>query len=139
MRTVSEVSKLTGISGRTLRFYDEMGLLKPSGISEARYRLYDDKALETLQQILFFKEFDMPLKEIKAILNNPEIDNKAILKSQQQVLQLKQKRLNSMIAHIDNLLKGDNVMDFEVFSKEDLESIFHQMMSNMLEEQKQVI
>ena len=64
MRTVKDVSELTGISVRTLHYYDEIGLLKPTSCSEAGYRLYDDKALETLQQILFFREFDMPLKEI---------------------------------------------------------------------------
>lgn len=60
MRTVKDVSKLTGISVRTLHYYDEIGLLKPTSCSAAGYRLYDDKALERLQQILFFREFDMP-------------------------------------------------------------------------------
>ena len=70
MRTVKEISDLTGISVRTLHYYDEIGLLKPTDKSEAGYRLYDDKALETLQQILFFREFDIPLKEIKAVMEN---------------------------------------------------------------------
>ena len=74
MRTVKEISDLTGISVRTLHYYDEIGLLKPTEKSEARYRLYDDKALETLQQILFFREFDIPLKEIKTIMENPALD-----------------------------------------------------------------
>ena len=72
MRTVKDVSKLTGISVRTLHYYDEIGLLKPTSCSAAGYRLYDDKALERLQQILFFREFDMPLLEIKAVMENPE-------------------------------------------------------------------
>ena len=67
MRTVKEISDLTGISVRTLHYYDEIGLLKPTEKSDAGYRLYDDKALETLQQILFFREFDISLKEIKAV------------------------------------------------------------------------
>ena len=70
MRTVKEISDLTGISVRTLHYYDEIGLLKPTDKSEAGYRLYDDKALETLQQILFFREFDIPLKEIKAVITS---------------------------------------------------------------------
>ena len=70
MRTVKEISVLTGISVRALHYYDEIGLLKPTKKSEAGYRLYDDKALETLQQILFFREFDIPLKEIKAVMDN---------------------------------------------------------------------
>ena len=64
MRTVKEISDLTGISVRTLHYYDEIGLLKPTDKSEAGYRLYDDKALETLQQILFFREFDIPLARL---------------------------------------------------------------------------
>ena len=68
MRTVKEISNLTGISVRTLHYYHEIGLLPPTEISEAGYRLYDDKALEILRQILFFREFDMPLKEIRKIL-----------------------------------------------------------------------
>ena len=60
MKTVKEVSRITGISVRTLHYYDEVGLFKPTEVNEAGYRLYDDKALETLQQILFFREFDMP-------------------------------------------------------------------------------
>ena len=75
MRTVKEISDLTGISVRTLHYYDEIGLLKPTDKSEAGYRLYDDKALETLQQILFFREFDIPLKEIKAVMDNPALES----------------------------------------------------------------
>lgn len=74
MRTVKEISDLTGISVRTLHYYDEIGLLKPTDKSEAGYRLYDDKALETLQQILFFREFDISLKEIKAVIENPALE-----------------------------------------------------------------
>ena len=74
MRTVKEISELTGISVRTLHYYDEIGLLKPTQKSDAGYRLYDDRALEILQQILFFREFDIPLKEIKAVLENPALE-----------------------------------------------------------------
>lgn len=68
MRTVKEISDLTGISVRALHYYDEIGLLKPTAKSAAGYRLYDDKSLEILQQILFFRELDFPLKEIKDML-----------------------------------------------------------------------
>ena len=74
MRTVKEISDITGISMRTLRYYDEIGLLKPSRKSEAGYRLYDDKALEQLQQILFFREFDVTLKEILTVMENPSLN-----------------------------------------------------------------
>ena len=77
MKTVKEVSELTGISARTLHYYDEIGLFPPTDKSESGYRLYDDKALETLQQILFFREFDIPLKEIKAVMESPSLDRKS--------------------------------------------------------------
>ena len=86
MRTVKEISDLTGISVRTLHYYDEIGLLKPTDKSDAGYRLYDDKALETLQQILFFREFDIPLKEIKAVMENPALERNQILKMQREML-----------------------------------------------------
>ena len=73
MRTVKEVSELTGISARTLHYYDEIGLFPPTDKSEAGYRLYDNSALEILQQILFFREFDIPLKDIKAVMKNPSL------------------------------------------------------------------
>ena len=75
MRTVKEISDLTGISVRTLHYYDEIGLLKPTEKSDAGYRLYDDKALETLQQILFFREFDISLKEIWCCTIKVDIEN----------------------------------------------------------------
>lgn len=77
MKTVKEISEMTGISVRTLHYYDEIGLLRPTAKSEAGYRLYDDKALEMLQQILFFREFDIPLKEIKAVMENPALEKKS--------------------------------------------------------------
>lgn len=138
MRTVKEVSNLTGISVRTLHYYDEIGLLKPTECSEAGYRLYDDKALERLQQILFFREFDIPLKEIKSILDNPGLDEKQILRSQRQMLELKKERLVRLISSIDDILKGVNRMDFEVFSKSEIEEMYQVMISNMSEESKQI-
>ena len=91
MRTIKEMSDLTGISVRMLRYYDQTGLLKPTDKSEAGYRLYDDKALEDLQQILFFREFDIPLKEIKSVMENPALDKNRILKMQRNML-LEKKR-----------------------------------------------
>lgn len=73
MKTVKQVSDLTGISIRMLRYYDKLGLLKPSEVTDAGYRLYDDKAIETLQQILFFKELELTLKEVKEIMASPQL------------------------------------------------------------------
>jgi DNA-binding transcriptional MerR regulator len=106
MRTVKELSELTGISVRTLHYYDEIGLFSPTQKSEAGYRLYDDKAVETLQQILFFREFDIPLKEIKAVMENPALDRKQILRMQKKMLMAKKERMERLIASIDDILKA---------------------------------
>lgn len=137
MMKVKEISKLTGISVRTLHYYDEIGLFKPSGISEAGYRLYDDKALETLQQILFFREFDIPLKTIKAIMENPALERNQVLLMQKKMLLAKKARVERLLASIDEILKGDNKMDFAIFTKTELEEMFRCMFDSMPEEMRQ--
>ncbi len=137
MRTVKEISNITGISVRTLHYYDEIGLLKPTDKSDAGYRLYDDKALEQLQQILFFREFDIPLKEIKAVMENPALDRNHILKMQREMLLTKIKRMEHLIAGIDDILKGDNKMDFAIFNKTEVDEMFQAMTEHMPEEIKQ--
>ena len=138
MRTVKEISRLTGISVRTLHYYDEIGLLKPTEKSEAGYRLYDDKALETLQEILFFREFDISLKEIKAIMDNPQLDRNRILQMQRKMLIRKKERMERLIANIDKLLEGEEQMDFTVFGKEEIEDMYASMVERMSDEQKAV-
>ena len=133
MKTVKEISEITGISIRTLHYYDEIGLLLPTEKSEAGYRYYDEKALETLQQILFFREFDIPLKEIKTIIKNSTLDKNQILKMQKNMLTAKKERIEKLIAHIDDILKGENTMDFTVFNKTELEEMFETMFHNMPE------
>lgn len=123
MRTVKEVSQLTGVSIRTLRYYDEIGLLKPARVSENNYRLYDDKALEKLQEIMFFKEMDIPLETIKKLLENPELDRKEILLFQKALLERKRNRLNGIIELIEDVREGVNTMSFEAFSEDDIERI----------------
>ena len=138
MRTVKEVSNLTGISVRTLHYYDEIGLLKPTGKSEAGYRLYDDKALETLQQVLFFREFDIPLKEIKVIMADPARDRNQILQMQRKMLTAKKERMERLIASIDRILKGDNKMDFAIFDRKEIEEMFRQTYERMPEKIRQL-
>lgn len=138
MMTVKEISKITGISARTIHYYDEIGLFTPTGKTEAGYRLYDDKALENLQQILFFREFDISLKEIKAIMENPNLDRKQILQIQKEMLLAKKGRIEKLVASIDDILKGDNKMDFEVFNKKEIEDMYNAMEKNMTEEQKKL-
>ena len=74
MKTVKEVAEMTGISVRTLHYYDEIGLFKPTEVTEAGYRLYDDKALDRLGQIFVFRELDLPLADIKLIMENPSFN-----------------------------------------------------------------
>ena len=89
MKSISQVARLTGISVRTLQYYDEIGLLKPSELTSSGYRLYDDNALQTLQQILFFKELGFSLKEIRQILENPDFDRITAFKEQKKMFRLK--------------------------------------------------
>lgn len=116
----------------------EIGLLKPTDKSEAGYRLYDDKALETLQEILFFREFDISLKEIKAIMDNPLLDRNRILQMQRKMLVSKKERMERLIANIDKLLKGEKQMDFTVFGREEIEDMYTSMTEHMSDEQKDI-
>ena len=134
MMTVKQISELTGISARTLHYYDKIGLFVPTQKSEAGYRLYDDKALEILQQILFFREFDIPLKEIKALMENSALDKNQILQMQRKMLIAKKERMERLIASIDNILKGENKMDFAVFDKTEIEELFQAMFEHMPED-----
>ena len=113
--TVNDISKLTGVSIRTLQYYDTIGLLKPNGHKEAGYRLYDDKALERLQQILLFKELEFPLREIKWIIDAPNYDRNKALEQQIELLTMKKEHLENLI-NFARGIKGIGVkyMDFKV-------------------------
>ncbi|MFC0014408.1 MULTISPECIES: MerR family transcriptional regulator [Allobacillus] len=102
---VKEVADLVGISVRTLHHYDEVGLLIPEDTTEAGYRVYSEKNLEDLQQILFFKELGFNLKKIKEIMDSPIFDRQEALHMQHQMLLEKRKRLNKMIATIEKTIK----------------------------------
>ena len=97
MKTVHEVSRLTGVSIRALQYYDSIGLLRPAGRTEAGYRLYDDADLETLQQILLFRELEFPLKEIRRILGSPDFDREKAIDRQIGLLRLKKERLERLL------------------------------------------
>lgn len=116
MMTVNEVSKLTGVSIRTLQYYDTIGLLPPTEYTEAGYRLYDDTAMERLQQILLFKELEFPLKEIKKIIDAPDFDKGKALEQQIQLLTMKKEHLENLISFARKIkTTGENAMDFEAF------------------------
>ena len=136
MMTIKEMSKLTGVSARTLRYYDEIGLLHPTGKSEAGYRLYDETALTVFQQILYFRELDIPLHTIKEIIDNPALDRNHILRVQKKMLTAEKERLERLIVSIDDALKGAEVMDFTIFSREESEDLFSTMLEHMPEKLK---
>ena len=122
MMTVHEVSKLAGVSIRTLQYYDKIGLLHPTGYTDAGYRLYDDTSLERLSHILLFRELEFSLKDIKSLLNSPNFDREKALDQQIELLRLKKE-------HIENLMDfalgikmlGVRNMDFKAFDKSKLE------------------
>lgn len=116
MMTVNEVSKLTGVSIRTLQYYDKIGLLHPAKYTESGYRLYDDTALQKLQQILLFRELEFPLKDIKAIMDNPNFDRSKALDQQITLLTLKKEHLENLIDLVRGIKAiGVNKMDFTAF------------------------
>jgi DNA-binding transcriptional MerR regulator len=122
MRTVNEVSKLTGVSIRTLQYYDKIGLLTPAKRTEAGYRLYDDTALERLQQILLFRELEFSLSDIRAILEAPDFDRKKALSQQIELLTLKKQRLEAIIGSACELMnKGEITMGFKAFDTKTIE------------------
>jgi DNA-binding transcriptional MerR regulator len=116
MKTVNEVSKLTGVSIRTLQYYDKIGLLRPAEYTESGYRLYDDAALEKLQQILLFKELEFPLKDIKEIITRSDFDKRLALDQQIELLELKKEHIENLISMCRELkLRGVRDLDFTAF------------------------
>ena len=117
MRTVHEVSRLTGVSIRALQYYDKIGLLHPAEYTASGYRLYDDATLEKLQQILLFRELEFPLKDIRRIIESPDFDKGKALEQQITLLTLKKEHIENLI----DLARGlkamgvKHLMDFEPF------------------------
>lgn len=127
MMTVNEVSKLTGVSIRTLQYYDKIGLLEPTKYTESGYRLYDDTALEMLQQILLFKELEFSLKEIKEIISRPGFDRNKALEQQIELLTMKKEHLENLIDFARGIqLIGVRTMDFSVFDTKKMDEYARQ-------------
>lgn len=122
MMTVNEVSKLAGVSIRTLQYYDKIGLLHPTGYTDAGYRLYDDADLERLQHILLFRELEFPLKDIKMIVNSPDFDRSKALEQQIELLRLKKEHIENLMNFALGIkLLGVKHMDFKAFDRSKLD------------------
>ncbi len=128
MFTVKQLSKLAGITPRTLHHYDEIGLLKPSRVGDNGYRYYGEDAVLRLQQILFYRELDIPLDDIKKIMGRRDYDVMGALQSHKEALSKQAVRINRLIQTVDNTinhLKGNKTMSnenlFEGFSEEQQE------------------
>ena len=116
MMTVNEVSKLTGVSIRTLQYYDKIGLLHPAEYTEAGARMYDDAALDTLQQILLVRELEVPLRDIKKIVESPDFDRSKALEQQIELLTLKKEHFENLIDLAKGLkLRGVRHLKFDAF------------------------
>ena len=122
---IKEFAEFTGVSVRTLHYYDEIGLLQPAYVDRATgYRYYDEASLLRMQEILFYRELDFSLKSIGKILSSPDYDKTKALGEQKQLLRLKKQRLERLISAIDQAMKGENVMkafdntEFETYKAE---------------------
>jgi len=134
MRTVKQVTELTGVSVRTLQYYDEIGVFKPTEVTDSGYRLYDDESLKTLQQVLFFKELDFPLKDIKEIIKNPKYDQIEVFKKQKELIRVKRDRLDGLFNLLEKLGKGESCMSFKEFDMSDYLQVLEQFKIENTEE-----
>lgn len=109
---IKEFARLTGVSVRTLHYYDEIGLLRPAFVDEKNgYRDYDEKSLERMVEILFYRELEFPLKSIAEILSSPDYDKTAAICKQKELLKLKKDRLEKLISALDKAEKGEIPMN----------------------------
>lgn len=123
MKTVAQVSEITGVSVRTLHHYDAIGLLKPTRVTEAGYRLYDEDALRRLQTILLFRELEFSLKQIRQILSDSGFDPMDALEDQIRLLELKREHLDNVIVHARTIQKtGVMTLNFEAFDNKKMEA-----------------
>lgn len=135
--TIREFADLAGVTTRTLRYYDEIGLLSPSEIGENGYRYYDHESLLLLQQIMFFRELDVPLKDIRLIVNLPEFNLMEALEEHRVTLQARARRLKTLVETVDQTiatLKGEWIMSekayFEGFDETQFEEEVNQRWGN---------
>jgi len=137
MMTIHELADFSGISVRTLHYYDKIELLKPFCVEQNGYRKYNEDSLRRLQQIMFYKEMDLPLKEIRNILNHPDFDQMEAIRDQKDLLTAKRNRLTRLIELMERILKGDNAMDFTAFEHNELEEVYRSRIMQLEPEYQQ--
>jgi len=120
---INEVAKLTGITVRTLHYYDEIGLLPPAEVTDSGYRMYDERSLETLQQILFFRELEFSLQDIRDIMNDPGYDKEEALSKHRAMLLKKRSRIDDLIQLLDERMKGEKALGFQKFDMSEIEKM----------------
>lgn len=119
---INEVAQLSGVTVRTLHYYDQIGLLKPGKVTEAGYRLYNRENLALLQQILFYRELDFSLDKIKQILQIPGYDRQYAMRQQKELLLKKRKKIDDLIRLLDRELEGEGTMSFREFDMTEIEN-----------------
>ena len=129
---IGDAAQRAGVSVRTLHHYDQIGLLHPSRVTGAGYRYYDERALLRLEQILFLRELDFPLEEIKRLLDSPGYDAREAMRRQRELLCMKRRRMDAIIARLDRAILGEGPAEPEVFSMTEIE----QMRAQYAEEAK---
>lgn len=121
--TVGEAAARTGVSVRTLHYYDEIGLLRPSKVSDAGYRLYGENEMRRLERILFFRELQFPLEEIRSIMTHPDYDEREAMARQLALMKKKRERLDLLITRLDAAVHGESEPKFEVFEMKEIEAM----------------
>lgn len=139
MMTIHELADLSGISVRALHYYDRIELLQPCCIEQNGYRKYDEASLRRLQQIMFYKEMDIPLKEIRNILNHPKFNLKEAIRDQKILLTAKRDRLTRLIELMERILDGDDEVDFSAFEHNEIEDVYRSRLMQMEPEYRQGI
>ena len=119
--SIGEMADLSGVSVRTLHYYDEIGLLRPEIVTGAGYRYYGAASAARMQQILFYRELEFSLKDIRVLLSDPRYDKREALRNQQHLLQLKRDRLNRLLGLLEANLKGEKTMEFRDFDSSELD------------------
>ena len=120
---IQEAAKLAGVSIRTLRYYDEIGLLPPGRVTQAGYRLYDDAAMARLQEVLFFRELGFALEDIRTIMTDPGYDRKEALRRHRAMLKKKRAQIDSLIDLVDRTIRGERDLSFTQFDTKEMDKM----------------